>query len=320
MKRIIISILTFLFLTNTSHANYKVYLDLQSEADLPSNPIDIVLNDGYAYIVCEMNGVYRVDISNPYELKKAEYLNVALSGAKSIVFNGAYAYISQSDGKIKIINLKNFNLPVISGSYDTFNKIEKMMIGSGYLYYIRKDFGLHIIDVSNPEVFIPRGNQLVPGDATGLFIRNNYAYITSSNAYLSIIDVKDLIKIPVVGTYNFGVSFYDVFVSDNYAYVSQGTSGVQVINVKDPSKPKWETNLFARKNAKQVIVHGYYTWVNDDVTIQAFYNLDPKSQLWAGSYNNNNYSINKFIVDEGKYIYLASSNNKLQAISITYSY
>jgi hypothetical protein len=301
-------------------ANYKVYLDLLSEASFSSNPIDIALYNGYAYIVCEMRGVYRVDISNPYELKKTELLNIVLTNPSSIIFNGAYAYISQSDGKIKIFNFKNLTFPMNSGTFDTFYKIEKMMLGNGYLYYIRKDFGLHVIDVSNPEVFIPRGNQLVPGDANGLYIKNNFAYVTSSNAYLSIINIEDLVKIPVVGTYNFGVSFNDVFVSDNYAYISQGSSGVQVINVKDPSKPKWETNIFARKYAKQVVVNGYYTWINDDVTIQAFYNMDPKSQLWAGSFNNNNFSINKFIVDEGKYIYLVSSDNKLKVLSITYSY
>lgn len=316
--------LVFFIAFSLSLAQSKVYLNLINQADLPSNPIDIALRSGYAYVVCESIGIYRIDVSNPYGLMKPEFLNITISNAKLITFNGAYAYIAQDNGRIRIISLKNDLFPVNAGYFDTFSKIEKMVVDGGYLYYIRKDFGMHVVDVTNPEIFIPRGNQLVPGDANGLFIKNNYAYVTTQSAYLSIIDIKSaeggLMKLPIVGTYNFGLYFYDVFVSDNYAYVSQGTTGVQVLNVKDPAKPKWETNIFARRNVKNVIVSGFHTWVNDDVTIQAFYNRDPKTQLWAGSYDNNNWSINKFLIDDGKYIYLLSSDRKMKIVSIDYSY
>jgi hypothetical protein len=67
-------------------------------------------------------------------------------------------------------------------------------------------------------------------------------------------------------------------------------------------------------------VEGYYTWVNDENTIQAFYSREPKDQLYAGSYDNNNISINKIAVVDNKYIYLCSSNNKLVVVQIYYNY
>lgn len=85
--------------------------------------------------------------------------------------------------------------------------------------------------------------------------------------------------------------------------------------------PAWITNIFSRKLAKQVVVSGYYTWVNDDNSIQAFYNKDPKSQLFAGSFDNgNNGSIIRLDVIDAKYIYMVTTDNKLKVIQIYYNY
>lgn len=300
------------------NAPYSVTLKLVNEVTLPGNPSEIIIKDDYAYILCP--SVVLVRISEPYNIPKIKIYTDLANDAKSIAFNGSYAYLAQSDGVIKIVNFQNIDSPVSDGSVNSFGNITKVSVYNSYLYFISKELGLHIYDVTVPNLPIPKGNQVVSGEPNGLFLKNNYAYVTSSNATLTIINVSDISKLPIAGTYNFGINFYDVFVSENYAYVPQGSTGVQVLDIASLPSPEHITNIFSRKFAKQVVVDGYYTWVNDDNSIQAFYSREPKDQLYAGSYDNGGYSINKIAVEDNKYIYLCSSNNKLKVIQIYYNY
>jgi hypothetical protein len=303
---------------NVINAPYSVTLKQISEVTLPGSPIDIYINDDYAYVLCP--SVVMININDPYNIPKPAVYPDLATNANSIAFNGSFAYIGQDDGVIKIVDFKTKDTPQSRGSIDAFGEISKVFIYKGYLYFIRKNFGLTVYDISIPDVPISRGTQVVTGEANSLFVKDHYAYVTSVNANLTIIDISDISKLPIAGIYNFGINFYDVFVNENYAYVPQGETGVQVINVSKPLTPTHITNIFSRKFAKQVVVEGYYTWVNDDNSIQAFYSREPKDQLYAGSFNNYNGTINKIAVVDNKYIYLCSSNLRLKIIQIYYNY
>jgi hypothetical protein len=303
---------------NTANAPYSVTLKLVNEVSLPGNPSDIYIKDDYAYILCP--SVVLVRISEPYNIPKIKIYSDLATDPTSIAFNGSFAYLAQSDGVIKIVNFQNIDKPVNNGSVNSFGNITKVSVLNGYLYFITKELGLHVYDVTVPNVPMPKGNQVVSGEPSGLFLKNNYAYISSSNATLTIINVSDISKLPIAGTYNFGINFYDVYVNENYAYVPQGATGVQVLDVGTLPSPKHITNIFSRNFSKQVVVDGYYAWVNDDNSIQAFYSREPEDQLFAGSYDNGDYGINKIAVVDNKYIYLCSSNNKLKVIQIYYNY
>ncbi len=303
---------------NLSNAPYSVTLKLVQEATLPGNPTDIYIKDDYAYILCPSIAV--INVTDPNSISKPAVYNDLTTGANSIAFNGSYAYIAQDDGIIKIVDFRDKEKPFVKGTIDTFGKISKLFVYNGFLYFIRKDFGLSVYDVSIPDIPISRGTQVVLGEANSLFVKNNYAYITSVNANLTIIDISDISKLPIVGTYNSGINFYDVYVNENYAYVPQGSTGVQVLNVSELPSPTHITNIFSRKFAKQVIVNGYYTWVNDDNSLQAFYSREPKDQLYAGSFSNYDGTINRIAVEDNKYVYLCTSNSKLKILQVYYNY
>jgi hypothetical protein len=303
---------------NSPSAPYSVTLKQVNEVTLPGNPIDIYIKDDYAYILCPFVAV--VKISDPKNIPEIKTFSNLQTSSRSIAFNGSFAYLAQSDGIVKIINFQNIDYPSEAGSVNSFGSIIKIAAYNDYLYFITKELGLHIYDITVPNLPIPRGNQVVSGEPNNLFVKNKYAYVTSSNATLTIIDISDISKLPVAGTYNFGINFYDVFVNENTAYVPQGATGVQVLNIGSLPSPIHITNIFSRRFSKQVVVEGYYTWVNDENTIQAFYSREPKDQLYAGSYDNKNITINKIAVVDNKYIYLCSSNNKLVVVQIYYNY
>lgn len=297
---------------------YSVTLKLITEISLPGNPVDVVLKEGYAYIICSTLAI--ANISDPANISSVKYYNDLPDPPLSIAFNGSYAFIALANGTISILDLRNIDSPKNDGNIDAFGTLVKVAVNNGYLYSVKKELGLQVYDVSTPNFPILKGTQVVSGEANGLFIKNNLAYVTSLSANLSIIDISNLSTLPVVGNYNFGINFYDIFVSDNYAYIPQGATGVQVINISKLPTPEHITNIFSRNFSKQVVVSGYYTWVNDQNTIQAFYNYDPTKQLFAGSFDNLGSNINKIQILDNKYIFLCSDNNRLRVIQIIYNY
>lgn len=309
---------TFASVNVVSNAPYSVSLKQIQELTLPGSPSDIYIIDDYAYILCPSIAV--INIANPDAIPAPAVFSDLTSGANSIAFSGSYAYVAQDDGLIKIVDFRDREKPFVRGTIDAFSKISKIFAYNGYLYFIRKDFGLSVYDISIPDIPISKGTQVVLGEANSLFVKNNYAYVTSVNANLTIIDISDISKLPVVGIYNSGINFYDVFVNENVAYVPQGSTGVQVLNISQPISPTHITNIFSRKFAKQVVVNGYYTWVNDDNSLQAFYSREPKDQLFAGSFSNYEGTINRIAVKDNKYVFLCTSNSRLKVLQVIYNY
>lgn len=302
---------------------YSVTLKEITELTLPFPPVDMIIKEGTAYIVCSSGlagAITTVNISNPNNIPPVKSFGGLADNPVSITFYGPYAYIAQSNGVIQIVNFKDVNNPMTGNTIETFGTIGRMVTNNGYLYFVRKEMGVTVYDITVPDFPILKNNQMVSGIPNSIFIKNNYAYVTSESASLSIIDISNLTQLPVVGTYNFGFVYYDVFVSDNYAYIPQGNTGVQVLDISKLPTPVWVTNIFSRKSAKQVVVSGYYTWVNDDNSVQAFYNKDPKSQLFAGSFDNGSSSINRLDVIDAKYIYLCTNDSKFKVIQIYYDY
>jgi hypothetical protein len=301
-----------------SASTYSVYLKQINEVIIPSQPTDIYVREDTAYITSSYGMLSAVNLSRPYETLTVSYFD-NIPGVIAIAFNGYYAYAACNDGKIKIYDFSSDERP-LKNTLETHGNINKIAVSDGLLYCTLKDLGLGVYDITNPTYPILKGNQIISGTPTGLFVKNRKAYISTSNAYFSIINTSDLSKLPVIGTYNFGNVFYDVYVADNFAYLPQGATGVQVLNVETLSKPVWVTNIFSRKFSKQVYVSGYYTWVNDDNTIQAFYNRDPTNQLYAGSFDNKGIPINRIYVADGKYIYVVTGDGRLKILKIEYNY
>ncbi len=302
--------------------SYSVSLSLINEVRLPSEPVDLYISDGFAYIIGSSGNSGVVMIANANDPEHTGYLSYdrIAENPTLIAVNGHYAYIAERSKAIRIVKFENIYNPKPQGSFDAISEVRKMVIVGGYLYYLRKDFGLQIYDISFPTVPIFKGTQLVVGDANGLFVNNKYAYVTSNTGNLTIIDITNMSNLPIAGNYNSGINFFDVFVSDKYAYIPQGITGVQVLDVSSLPSPKWIANIYSKKSSTQVIVSGDYTLVNDQSTLQVFYNKDPKNQLYAGSFDNMGATINRIDIVNGKYIFLCSSNNKLKVLQMSYNY
>lgn len=314
---------TLLLHTSAGHSNdastYSIYFKQINEAAVSLSQSNIYLREDTLYVINANGTLASIGLDKPYQTLTVNTFNNILN-VVDIAFNSYFAYVASNDGKINIYDFSQSERP-LKNTIDIHNQVNKIAISDGLLYCTQRDAGiLSVYDITNPSFPILKGNQIITGTPNGLFVKNRNAYIATSTANLIIVNAADLSRLPIVGNYNFGTEFYDVFVSDNFAYVSQGGTGVQVLNVAATSKPVWVTNLFSRKFSKQVFVSNYYTYINDDNTIQAFYNRDPSNQLIAGSFDNKGASINRIYVNDGKYVYVSSGDNKLKILEVQYNY
>jgi hypothetical protein len=312
LKRGIIVILFISFHTNYSD---QVYLTLIKEVQLQGTPTDIILNEGIAYITTS-GTLYAFSTADPYTIEQYNYEE--LTGTSSVSFTGRIAYALGSNNQINLYDFTK-DPPVKKSTIRTNGIIKKVVIDNGYLYVINQDAGLQVYDVNVGDFPIFKNTQILPASVNGLYIKDRKAYITGLGAHLSIIDAADISKLPIIGTYTNGVKFYEPYVDGNYIYIPQGNTGVQVLNISKLPFPEWVANIPARKNAKQVAASNFYVWVVDDKSIEGFFNKDSNAFYFAGNYKNNAV-INRIALVEGKYIYMATSDNKLKVLKIDYKY
>lgn len=303
------------FLSASISYSDQVYLTLIKEVMLASAPIDIVLNEGYAYVTTG-GTLYSFSTADPYKIEQFNYDE--LSGTSSISFTGRIAYALGNNSEINLFDFTK-NTPVKKSSIKTNGKISKIVIDNGYLYVLNQDAGLQVYDVNVGDFPIYRNTQILPAEVNGIFIKERIAYVTGLNAHLSIIDAADISKLTILGTYTNGVKFYEPYVDGNYIYIPQGNTGVQVLNISKLPFPEWVANIPARKSAKQVAASNFYVWVVDDKSIEGYFNKESNAFFYAGSYKNNA-AITRIALIEGKYIYMATADKKLKILKIEYKY
>lgn len=308
-----ISFLLLLFVS-ASFSN-QVYLTLIKEHNLAYEPRDIVINEGIAYILTK-NDLYGFNTTEPFDKTGIDYKNLA--GTYSMSFSGRFAY---TIGAASGINYYDFTKtpPALKNNIITNGELTKLVIDNGYMFVINQSSGLQVYDVNIPDFPIYKNTQMLPFESNGLFIKDKKAYVTGLNAHLSIIDAADIGKLPIIGTYTNGVKFYEPFVDGNTAYLPQGSGGVQVLNITKLPFPEHVTNLYARKNSKQVVASNFYIWVADDKSVEGFFNKDSGAYYFAGNYKNDKV-INRIAVIEGKYLFMATADKKLKVLKIEYKY
>lgn len=314
MIRSLFFIPAFLLIAACNIFSSQVYLSLINEVNLDNIPTDVIVYEDNAYILTG-GSIYGFKPSDPWNINLTKY--TIDGGASSLAFSGRFGYTTGNFNGIKYFDFTAYP-PKYKNTIMTTGDIKKIVIDNGYIYAVNKSMGLQVYDINSADFPIYRNTQMIPGEANGIFVKDKKAYITGSSANMYIVDIGDVSKLPIVGSYNFGVSFYEAFVDGNYAYIPQGNTGVQVIDITKLPFPEWVANIFARKSAKQVVASNFYVWVADEYTVEGFYNIDAKSFLYSGNYENKSAVINRIMVYEGKYIYMLTSDKKLKVLKIDY--
>ena len=238
-----------------------------------SNAKAIEVKSGFAYIGTDYGGLYIVDCTNqsaPSLLTKI----YAPQSIKSVYINGDYLYLaSDSNAKLKILNISNPLYPFLVGANDDIGSAYGVIVVDGQAFVADFNYGLKIFDVNNivapykvaemadlsshkystvlnDKLYLSKTNfsvvdvsdpstpnilgSLAMSYPTKPFIKNNLAYITDYTG-LSIVDISNPAQIYLLNHINLGNNATQggVVVSGDYAFVTRSTSGVYVVDIKD---------------------------------------------------------------------------------------
>jgi len=162
---------------------------------------------------------------------------------RDIFISGNYAYLVDTRGFFRIIDIANPASLHVEGFLDMHGATEGVAISGNYAYITMSydmvyQNGLHIVNISTPA----SPNQVATlntGYVYKISISGNYAYLTKEYNGLGIVDISNSIAPSIAGTipgtvtHAYGVAA----VTGNYIYLAAGNGGLRIFNISNPSAP-----------------------------------------------------------------------------------
>jgi hypothetical protein len=135
---------------------------------------------------------------------------------------GNYAYIADSFGYLRIIDISNSAAPVETGMCEIPGSAWGVAVAGNYAYVAALSHGLRVVDISNPFLPVEVGFYDLPGGAVGVAIVGNFVYLAAIENGLHVISIVDPTSPVEVGFYDTRGETWDISVVGNLAYVADG--------------------------------------------------------------------------------------------------
>jgi len=205
------------------------------DVQVPNGVLSIDPNSG-KFILKIFSSVKKIEL-------KASHPVPSKSTSIQVVDN--YAYVTDSDNGLRIVELSNPKEPIKVVSINGITYAVKI---ADNFAYVSASSGVYIFDVSNPKELAPVGFIKPPGYALYSEIVGDYLYVASYTGGLQVFKIKkekdpaDPSKEKVILS---GAGFYKtpgeanhVKIVGEYAYVADGDKGLQIIKIDpDPHNP-----------------------------------------------------------------------------------
>ena len=256
-----------------------------------------------------------MDVSDPAHPAETGFYDTPRN-AYGVAVSGAYAYVADWEGGLRIVDVSDPTHPAEVGSCDTPGYAGGVAVAGGYAY-VADGWELRIVDVSEPaaphEVGFYYGT---PADAWGVAVSGAYAYVADDWADLRIIDVSDPAHPSETGSYDTLGTAQDVAVSGAYAYVADGYWGLHIVDVSDPAHPAEAGSYHTPGSAYGVAVSGAYAYVADgDGGLRIVDVANPAHPAEAGSYHTPGVAYD--VAVSGAYAYVADGNSGLRIVDVS---
>ena len=235
---------------------------------------------------------------------------------RDVTVVGDYAYVANSWGGLRIINVADPTTPVEVGYYKTPSNANGVTVAGEYAYVADEENGLRIINVADPTTPIEVGffNAQTPSYTNGVTVAGDYAYIADGWG-LRIINVADPTTPAEVGFYDTSDWARGVAVVGNYAYViaRDAGAGLQIIDVTDPTTPTEAGHYDTQGFGGNVAVVEDYAYIanNDDLLIINV--ADPNAPSETGYYKTPGNAVDVTVA--GNYAYVADEECGLRIIN-----
>jgi hypothetical protein len=246
-----------------------------------------------------------------------------IGDALSVFVDGDYAYVTDKDEGLKVVNITDPTNPHKIGSYDTPNIAQSIYVDGDYVFiadgsgdaFLRNVIVLDVTDPSNPTLL---GNctTAASGSATGIYVSGDTAYVACTVGGVYAVDVTDPSAPQSIGNVNTAGEAYSVVIDGDYAYVADGTNGLVVVDIIDPTN----LNIVATfstgiSSATNIVIEGNYAYVIDINNGMIVVNItDPTTPSFVESWSKSGAS-DAFAY--GNYLYVTDITDGLSVVNIT---
>ena len=237
-----------------------------------------------------------------------------------VFVSGDFAYVTNQDEGLKVVNITDPSNPFIIGSYDTPDLAQSVFISGDYAYIADYQgdidgFNFQIANISDPTNPSYVGKAETYDEARNVYVSGNYAYVANGYDGLCILDITNPTNPTIVGTCDTSGYALDDKVVGNFVYLADDINGLVVINVSNPLVPaivaEYNTSI---SSAISVVVEGNYAYVADfDNGIVVVNITDPTAPSFAGSWSKSGVS-DAYI--GGDYLYITDINDGLSVVNI----
>ncbi len=220
---------------------------------------DCVVLDGNTAFVGSGSYVTLIDISTPET--PTEISKILMPGlVKSIVIDGDYAYVANTESGLQIIDIKNVNDLSIVGSLDNDESSLKLFKKGDLIYLANERGGMQIVNVSDPSSPQELGSYTTGYLTYDVFVEGDFAYLADSWNGLVIVDVSDPSNPTFKGKMNEEIWGCCILVKDNYAYLG-GSNGLLIIDITDKTNPQQVAQQYLSRVKDEMILSDGYVYL-----------------------------------------------------------
>ena len=174
---------------------------------------------------------------------------------------GQYAYVADTNGGLRIIDISDAEDPDEVGHFDSPNAydvaVRDVSEFERYAYLLDPDDQtFYVLDVFSPDE-PTRVGTCIPTNGISICQSGDYAYTDA----LQVIDISRVSRPSVVGTCYVAGSG-DICVCGDFVYVAGDRHGLRVVDVSDPNNPN-EVGGQDTDEANGVSIRGNYAYVAD---------------------------------------------------------
>jgi hypothetical protein len=253
----------------------------------PSNPQPIALVPGYfAYgiglsgrraCIAALNTLEVVDLTEPALPQTLGRYDASGSSASAAAFAGDLAYLPDSDGGLRVLDLRDPTNPVSAGTYQSTGHIDGIALAGDHALLAISDVGIEIVNLDVPTsptlvATYPTGSEVQDLAVAGklAFVATLATFDGAARAWvgggIQILDISNPADPQWIGWYDTPseVGPYEtgqIAVSGTHGYVAARKNGLLVIDVSEPSLPRRVGGHAASGPAYGVSISGDHAFV-----------------------------------------------------------
>ena len=252
---------------------------------IPGTCKDVVVKDGFAYVMCDHSGLHILDVEEPTHPQLVSTLFAPYNN-NGVDVEGDYAYITALLTGMQVVDISNPCNPEVVERYQPEGYTYGVKAKEGYAYLLNAQNDIQIIDIQNPINLIPRGSVQTPGTPQEIFIRGEYLYVADLSAGLTIINVADkddpfLVRsIPTVGRCK------NLFCSSNLLFLACEEVGMEIYDITHPETPMFQSFYSTSEEIKDLYLEDHYAYLTmENHKIEVIDISSPSTPVLVASYD-----------------------------------